>query len=68
MVVPVAFEGTLYTCPCELHQVKSSYEGEFKQCPCGSFAVDQTTHYVRFIGGLPKEMKTDSDYNSSINA
>ncbi len=50
------FKSVKYSCPHCGSTVCSSYSGEYATCECGKFSVDQTETYVRFIGGIPKEV------------
>lgn len=31
-------------------EIYSNYSGEFVKCKCGNCAIDQTTHYTRYLG------------------
>lgn len=49
---PVVFDPPVGECLKCGDRVKSSYEGEFVWCKCGSAAIDSTRHYTRGIGEL----------------
>lgn len=51
-----------YVCACGKETVCSHYSGHYSQCSCGGCAVDQTEHYVRFIGA---KLKRKDDNSSS---
>lgn len=60
------FKGTEYLCCCDKQEIiQSRYSGEYSQCSCGKCAVDQTPHYVRFIGAMLQEKEKSVDNNSS---
>ena len=48
------FNPTKYEVPCCKDIIWSRYPGEYRKCECGQSAVDETEHYCRFIGNLPK--------------